>query len=247
MPIFVSNQRFLPRSYKIFPLGDSAITLDFGNAIDEKINRQVIALFHHWRKKKFKGIKDIIPAYSSLTVIYDAPLLRNQSGIYSAYSFIKDQLEHSIKNDDWKKGTKSSLREIPVCYDHSLAPDLKSLSEEKKLPVEEIIRLHHKEIYRVYMLGFLPGFAYMGTVHERIATARKTNPRTLVHAGSVGIAGKQTGIYPFDSPGGWNIIGQTPLRMFDAHRKDPVLLNAGDEVRFVPVTLQEFQQLKSGK
>jgi allophanate hydrolase subunit 1 len=86
------------------------------------------------------------------------------------------------------------------------------------------------------MIGFLPGFAYMGTVHERIATARKTNPRTLVHAGSVGIAGKQTGIYPFDSPGGWNIIGQTPLRMFDAHRKDPVLLNAGDEVRFVPVT-----------
>jgi inhibitor of KinA len=122
---------------------------------------------------------------------------------------------------------------------------LKTLAGENKLTEEEVIQLHGDRVYRVYMIGFLPGFAYMGKVDKRIATPRKINPRALVHSGSVGIAGEHTGIYPFDSPGGWNIIGQTPLLMFDEKRKDPVLLNAGDKVKFIPITVDEFQHLKS--
>jgi inhibitor of KinA len=235
----------LSGSYKIFPLGDSAITVDFGKVIDEKINHKVIALFQYWRDKKLIGVKDIIPAYCSLTIVYDAALIRNLAGVTSAYSFIKDHLEHSINDFDWKKKTASALKEIPVCYHHSLAPDLKTLAGENKLTEEEVIQLHGDRVYRVYMIGFLPGFAYMGKVDKRIATPRKINPRALVHSGSVGIAGEHTGIYPFDSPGGWNIIGQTPLLMFDEKRKDPVLLNAGDKVKFIPITVDEFQHLKS--
>lgn len=188
-------------------------------------------------------IKDIIPAYSSLTIVYDAVCLRKLPGVHSAFSFMKDQLEVSVKNLRRKKEI-STVKEIPVCYDGSFGIDLKMLSDEKKLTPSEIIQLHSDKIYRVFMIGFLPGFAYMGKVDERISTSRKANPRTQVPAGSVGIAGSQTGIYPFDSPGGWNIIGQTPLRMFDSHLQDPSLLHAGDHIKFVRVSLKEFQQLK---
>jgi inhibitor of KinA len=223
----------------------NAITADFGNVIDEKINEQVIALFHHWQNKKLAGVKDIIPAYSSLTIVYDVVVVRNLPGVASAYSFIENLLNDSINHVDWQAGTPAPIKEIPVCYDHSFAPDIESLAAEKKLPVEEIIRLHCDRIYRVYLVGFLPGFAYMGKVHELIATDRKTNPAALVQAGSVGIAGEQTGIYPLDSPGGWNIIGKTPLQMFDIKREDPVLLKAGDRVKFVQIGLQEFDLLRN--
>ena len=234
---------FLSSSYKILSSGDSAITVDFGNVIDEKINQLVLGLFHHWQQQHMPGVKDIIPAYSSLTIVYDAVSIRKQTGVHSAFTFMKDQLKISIKNLRRKKEVPV-VREIPVCYDGSLGIDLEILSDEKKLPASEIIQLHSNKIYRVYMIGFLPGFAYLGKVDEQISTSRKANPRTLVPAGSVGIAGSQTGIYPFDSPGGWNIIGQTPLRMFDARQNDPSLLHAGDHVKFIPVTLKEFHQFK---
>jgi inhibitor of KinA len=145
----------------------------------------------------------------------------------------------------WRKSFTSRQIEIPVCYYPSLAPDLQSLADEKNLQVEEVIQLHTSRTYRVYMIGFLPGFAYMGKVDEHISMPRKTNPRTLVAEGSVGIAGEQTGIYPLDSPGGWNIIGQTPLRLFDAQKDELVLLRTGDSIKFFPIRLKEFLQMKS--
>jgi len=207
----------------------------------------VIALFDYFQEKKLPGIKDIIPAYSSITIVYDVAIIRDQYRVTSAFQFIKQYIEDSMKHVDWNKTPSSRKIEIPVCYDPSLAPDLSVLASEKKLSAEEVVQLHCNKTYRVYMIGFLPGFAYMGKVDERIASPRKSNPDRMMHAGSVGIAGEQTGIYPLDSPGGWNIIGQTPLRMFDAGREEPVLLRAGDEVKFVAITLKEFQRLKQSK
>lgn len=231
--------------HHIFPLGENAVTIDFGNVIDEDINKKVNALFNWWKENNLSGVKDIIPAYSSLTLIYDTETIRNQSADSSAFEFIKQKLEDSLKRVNWGKSSSSRQIEIPVCYYSSLAPDLQSLADEKKLPVEEVIQLHTSRTYRVYMIGFLPGFAYMGKVDARISMPRKINPRILVHEGSVGIAGEQTGIYPMDSPGGWNIIGQTPLRMFDPQKDDLVFLRAGDSVKFFSITLKEFQQIKS--
>jgi len=231
-------------TYQAHSLGDSAITIDVGNTIDEKMNKIVIALFDYLQEKKLPGIKDIIPAYSSITIVFDVTIIRNHDNIVSAFQSIKQWVDDSMLHVDWNKTQSARQIEIPVCYDPSLAPDLFMLASEKKLSAEEVAQLHCGKTYRVYMIGFLPGFAYMGKVDERIVSPRKANPDRMVHAGSVGIAGEQTGIYPLDSPGGWNIIGQTPLRMFDTERDEPVLLRAGDEVRFVAITLKEFQKLK---
>ena len=129
---------------------------------------------------------------------------------------------------------------IPVCFAEKYALDIDHISKEKKLPVSEIIRLHTAKKYRIYMIGFLPGFPYMGEVDGRIAMPRKAQPQTKVEAGSVGIAGMQTGIYPLDSPGGWQIIGKTPLQLFNKEKDDPVLLRPGDEIEFYPITEDEF-------
>ena len=134
---------------------------------------------------------------------------------------------------------------IPVCYEGTFALDLSLLAHQKNLTVEEVIQIHTKTTYQVYMIGFLPGFAYMGKVDEQIQISRKEKPRTFVAAGSVGIAGEQTGIYPVDSPGGWQVIGKTPIKMFDIAQTNPCYLRPGDEVRFIPITLTEFQQISN--
>ncbi|MEO6165925.1 MAG: 5-oxoprolinase subunit PxpB [Chitinophagales bacterium] len=228
--------------YTIHPLGDSAITIDFGNVIDASINERVMALFHYLQKQNIPGVRDIIPCYSSLTIVYD-PVTVSKVNVPDAYSFFKVQLDQSVKNAVVKNANSITLIKIPICYHETLAPDLKSLSAKTNLTTEEIIELHCDKVYRVFMIGFLPGFAYLGKVDSRIAVSRKENPSPFVRSGSVGIAGEQTGIYPLDSPGGWNIIGRTPRKMFDAHEKKPVLLNPGDSVQFVRVELEEFQQL----
>ena len=129
---------------------------------------------------------------------------------------------------------------VPVCYSRKYGLDLDAISEHTKLPVEEIIHLHTATKYKVYMIGFLPGFAYMGDVDDSIAVLRKPEPRTRIEAGSVGIAGKQTGIYPLASPGGWQIIGRTPVILFDTKKETPAFFRAGDEVQFYPITEDEF-------
>lgn len=193
--------------YQISPLGDHALTIILSDIIDESINQKIIALFYHLQKQTLHFIKDIIPAYSSITIIYNVIAVRKKH--FSAYLFIKSEIENVITNCDWNINPSTKKIEIPVCYDVSLGIDLEEMSHQKNIPVDEIIQLHCNKIYKVYMIGFLPGFAYMGSVDEKIITPRKKQPRIKVHAGSVGIAGEQTGIYPFDSPGGWNIVGQT--------------------------------------
>lgn len=230
------------KNYKISSLGDRALTFEFSQSIDENINKKIIIFFHHLKNKKIFGIIDIIPAYSSISVLYDISTIRKKYD--SAFLFIKNEIENEIKNCDWDKKLSYNKIEIPVCYDLSLGIDLEEVAQQKNISVDEIIQLHCNKIYRVYMIGFLPGFAYMGSVDEKIITHRKQQPKLKVLAGSVGIAGEQTGIYPFDSPGGWNIIGQTPYQLFNAKKQNPVLLDVGDEIKFIPINLTVFKKLK---
>lgn len=225
-------------AYHIYACGDSALTIELSNVMDELINEQILSLFHCLQKQKNKFIKDIIPAYSSLTVIYYVIEIKKHHD--NAFIFIRDWIENILAKQYLQVTIDHRLITIPVCYDTSLALDIIELAAQKNISVQELIHLHTQKKYRVYMIGFLPGFAYMGKVDERIAAPRKSTPRTNIIAGSVGIAGEQTGIYPLDSPGGWNIIGRTPLKMFDATKEQPTFLQAGDEVEFVSISLEEF-------
>jgi len=227
--------------YRIYSSGDHSITIEAGNQIDTKINQGVISLFHDLSANRIRGIKDIIPAFQSLTLIYDIAICKKEAGNQSVFNFLSALIEHRIKHPIAIANTASRLINIPVCYDSSIAPDIALLAELHTLSIEELIEIHTGKEYRVYMIGFLPGFAYMGTVDQRIVTPRKSVPRTFVPAGSVGIAGEQTGIYPFGSAGGWQLIGRTPITMFDPKNENPCYLQPGDQVRFFSITLSEYK------
>ena len=228
----------MERAYQFFPLGDSAILIQFGNGINDAVNDKVIALFH--RLKSFSPlIRDVIPAYSSLAVYYHLPALHTSPK--TAYGRMQEILVPLLHSESWDERDDGKQVRIPVCYAGKFAPDIEELAADKNLSVEEIIHLHTAKEYRVYMIGFLPGFPYMGKVDNRIAASRKSSPRRVIPAGSVGIAGEQTGIYPLSSPGGWNIIGRTPLPLFNAENSDPVLLEPGDRVSFYSITEDEFE------
>ena len=233
-------------SYKIFPLGDSALTIDFGNVIDPTINENIIALFHFFKEHPLPCMIETVPAYSSLTVYYDFIEARKKTAKHSTtFHHMKQELDEILKKDIIKTETQGRAVRIPVCYDAEFALDIEKIAIAKNISIDEVVNIHQSESYKVYMLGFLPGFTYMGKVNDRIAMPRKAVPNKTVRAGSVGIAGTQTGIYPVDSPGGWNIIGRTPLKIFDAHDEQPCLFAPGDQVKFEPITLDEFLQHES--
>lgn len=216
------------------------MTVDWGNRIDETVNREVMARYRQFCHQQFPGFIEAVPAYSSLTVYYDPVFIRQlRPGRDTAAAFVRDRITEMMGVGLPDTDTASRLVRIPVCYDPALAPDLEKMLREKGLETEELIRLHTGRIYRVYMMGFLPGFAYMGEVDEQLTMKRKPGP-VPIRAGSVGIAGRQTGIYPFASPGGWQIIGMTPVQLFNRQRKEPTLLQAGDRVQFYPIDKYEF-------
>ena len=222
-------------------LGDSAILINFENKIDETVNSKVLHLFYKLKEKSLPFVKDIVPAYSSLVIFYDLLIMNNKNTVNKiSLKIFTDQIKKLIAEDIKISSLTSGKIKIPVCYSEKYALDLQHLSKQKGLAPDEIVRLHTTKKYRVYMIGFLPGFAYMGEVDKKIAMPRKAQPRTNVEAGSVGIAGMQTGIYPLDSPGGWQIIGKTPIKLFNKENVDPVLLQPGDEIEFYSITEDEF-------
>lgn len=230
-----------PGILTISPLGDSAIIINFGNTIDETLNGIVLGLFHKIKKLELPFVKDIVPGYSSLVIFYDLLIMANTKSINRTGAEIFTDQVKKIMDEDIKLSSSLQRKiKIPVCYAEKYAWDIKEISAEKKMPVQEIIRVHTSKRYRVYMTGFLPGFPYMGELDEKIAMPRRAQPRTKVEAGSVAIAGLQTGIYPLDSPGGWQVIGKTPLKLFDMEKEDPVLLQPGDEIEFYSITEDEF-------
>jgi inhibitor of KinA len=227
--------------YTIFPLGDAALTIDFGNCIDESINRKVLGLFHSLNKNPVAGIIELVPAYSSLTIYYDVLLLKKNQPVYkTAYDCLSEMIRERSQQSITEQLPSLEAIKIPVCYDAEFAWDMGELTKTKNISAEEVIRIHTSKEYIVYMLGFLPGFTYMAKVDDEIAMPRRINPRINVEAGSVGIAGQQTGIYPLPSPGGWQIIGRTPLRLFNADSDSFTLLKPGNKVQFYSISKDEF-------
>jgi len=226
--------------YTICPLGDAALIIDFGNVIDEAINGKVLALAHEANKASIHGILDVVPSYSTLSIHYNTVAVIKSNNGKSAYTTIKEKIESLLlPGNDLSIETRDI--KIPVCYATKYGWDLDEIASQTKLAIEEVVEIHTAGKYKIYMIGFLPGFAYMGEVDERIAVPRKAEPRLKIEAGCVGIAGRQTGIYPLTSPGGWQIIGRTPLRLFDKDKPEPVLLKAGDIVEFYSISEDEFE------
>ena len=222
----------------ISPVGDCAISIDFGQVIDPKINRQIRQVIEQIKLLQLDGIIELVPTYCALLVQYDAM-------VYS-YSDICRILEPTLQESVMDSANELvTIVEIPTVYGGEFGPDLGFVASYNHLSEAEVVSIHSGTDYLVYMLGFIPGFTYLGGMDPRIATPRLSSPRTLIPAGSVCIAGEQTGTYPSDSPGGWQIIGRTPVTMYDMSKKQAALLQAGDYVRYVSIDENEFHRVKS--
>jgi inhibitor of KinA len=219
--------------YKIFPLGENALTIDFGNEISAEKNDLVFNLSQKIQMDQFPGFQECVPAYSSLTIFYNLFGVRQNFSLFpNAFEAIKHFVISKLTNLTQSKLLTGTKFEIPVSFSKEDALDLDFVAESNNLSPREVIDIFLSKTYRVFMIGFLPGFGYMGKIDKKIATGRKQQPRTIVPRGSVGIAGSQTGIYPSESPGGWQIIGRTNMVLFNPKAKSPTLLQAGDEVKF---------------
>ncbi|TPE46318.1 5-oxoprolinase subunit PxpB [Pontibacter mangrovi] len=228
------------------PLGDSAVVLQFGDEINLETHYRLRAVTQALEQRPFPGLVEFVPAYTTLTVYYD-PWELSQHGKTDAYAEVVRQLEVLVELAAHFEPSPARLVELPVVYGGAYGPDLEEVATHAGLPTDEVVRLHSSGSYQVYMIGFTPGFPYLGGMDDRIATPRKTNPRTSIPAGSVGIAGAQTGVYSLSTPGGWQLIGRTPLTLFDPDRETPSLLQAGDEVRFIPISEEEYLERKEGQ
>jgi inhibitor of KinA len=222
---------------RIIPASDSSLLVEFGSTIAPEIQDQVLGLFHALQGQRDARIRNLHPGYASLLIDFD-PLV-------TTHAEVATLVQSLATAGHAETGDESKVVEIPVCYDADFGPDLFDVGAHTRLPVDEVVRLHAGGIYRVCFLGFTAGFAYLGGMPEVLNTPRLATPRRVVAAGSVGIAGGQTGIYPTQTPGGWRLIGRTPLRMFDAQAEPPTPVQAGDRLRFVAIDRAEFKRRQS--
>ena len=226
------------------PLGDHAVIIQLGTSIDESTHRLVRAVCARLDVDPIPGVIEYVPAFASVAVHYDpmqvgaggdsseTPQARLVETLRAALSSVRDEMV-----------LPAAIVEVPVCYGGELGPDLEDVARAHDLSVDEVVEIHSGGDYLVYMVGFMPGFAYLGGLSERIATPRRSVPRTRVPSGTVGIGGSQTGVYPLESPGGWNLIGRTPQRMFLPEKEPPTLLEIGDRVRFRPIARPEYDSM----
>lgn len=221
------------------PSGDSVFLVRFGNEISEEINRELRAYFLMLEKEDIPGIIECIPSYTDLMVLYDPVKIK--------YKELLSRLKNVGKNCNKVEIPETKTVEIPVLYGSEFGEDMKAVVSHTGLSEKELLEYHIQNEYLVYMLGFTPGFCYLGGMNSKIATPRKEVPSQKILAGSVGIAGEQTGIYPIDSPGGWQIIGRTPLRLFDPNRKPEFLIQAGDYLKFYPISKEEYDQMNENE
>jgi KipI family sensor histidine kinase inhibitor len=215
-------------------LGDRGLLVELGTGIDPVVNRRVQRLHRMMVRENLAGVMETIPAYASLLVVYDP--------LQAAPEALKRQIAGLCEFDDAAPREARDVREIPVVYGGEHGPDLDAVAAYHGLSSEDVVRLHCGTVYRVYMIGFTPGYPYMGELPEALDTPRRETPRTHIPKGSVAIAQRQTGIYPVVSPGGWQIIGRTPLELFDPQLETPSLLVMGDQVRFKAVPAKEVRQ-----
>lgn len=226
-------------NFSCIPFGDSGILIQFETKICESINRKVTLITSEIEKKLKEEIIEVVPSYSNLLVIYD-PL---KNGYFQLIEKI-----NSIKLDTKTGNGRAKDHEvinIPVCYEGDFGIDIEYVAKCNNLTVKEVISIHSKPNYLIYMLGFTPGFPYLGGMSSKISTQRLESPRVIIPSGSVGIAGNQTGIYPIDSPGGWRIIGRTPFKLFEPRKNPPVLLKAGKYLKFHPISFDEYKEFSN--
>ncbi len=225
------------QNIKIVPEGDSSLLIQFEQVISPEVNQRIAAAAKLIRAQQISGITDMIPTYCSLLVNYN-PLVISYDALYK-------RVESIVRMESHQESGSKKVWEIPVLYGGTYGPDLATIAEHAGLSEEEVIKIHTGTDYLIYMLGFLPGFTYLGGLDERIHTPRLASPRVRIPAGSVGIGGSQTGIYPMDSPGGWQLMGMTPIKTYDPERDTPILVEAGDYIRFVSVTESEYLDIKA--
>lgn len=229
---------------QLYPLGDAAVVVQFGDAIDEQTHRQVRAFSAYLQEHPFNGLVEFVPAYTTVTVYYD-PWVISEKGQLNPYTKVTGFLQRMLPLvAGAEENAAPRVVEIPVLYGGEAGPDLEYVARLNELSPEQVIALHTQQEYLVYMIGFAPGFPYLGGMNKRIAAPRKETPRQQIPAGSVGIAGEQTGVYPIETPGGWQLIGQTHMPLFTPHAAKPTLLQAGDVVRFISITQDEFKERK---
>lgn len=217
------------------PLGDSAVRIEFGDKISEQINRNIRGFCESIKEYPPIGVIEWTPSYTAVTVYYQ-PLQTTYHELVAQLQILVNKLDEAVL-------PKAKRVFVPVCYGGELGPDIEHVALHNKLTVAEVVEIHSSSKYLIYMLGFTPGFPYMGGMSTAISTPRLAVPRPRVSAGSVGIAGEQTGIYSLSTPGGWQIIGRTPLILYDANRENPSLFEAGNYVQFRPIQKQEYEEI----
>jgi KipI family sensor histidine kinase inhibitor len=215
---------------------DQSLLIYFDEAETLAAHRRVAALLRRLESEPVAGVRNLHPAFRSLLVKFD-PLLRTHDEVEAE---LRKRLQHAAEADP----PEPQAVEIPVCYGAEFGPDLDEVARLRGMTAEAVIELHSRHTYVAFFLGFMPGFAYLGDLSEALVTARLATPRKVVLPGSVGIAGRQTGIYPFAGPGGWRLLGRTPLKMFQRERPGMCLLRLGDRVRFVPISQERFAELE---
>lgn len=221
--------------FKYIPFGDNGIIIEVGNEISKEINRKIRGLVFRIESNGFEEIIEIIPTYRSILILYNP--------LKISYNNLVEKLKYIESTMDEIKLPPAEIIHIPTLYGGKYGVDLDYVAEYNGLTPQEVIEIHSGTNYLVYMIGFTPGFPYLGGMSEKIATPRLETPREKILSGSVGIAGNQTGIYPIDSPGGWRIIGRTPLKLFDINRDPVVLLKAGQYIRFEPIDEDEYRDI----
>ena len=224
----------------IYQISETSALVEFGNEINPDTNKKIRILCDYLESNPFCGLVEYIPYFTSISVIYD-PIKINS---ISPFEKVKEILESILCKLDFSAEYEENIVEIPVCYGNEYGPDIEYVAEVNNMSVSDVIDIHSKGKYLVYMIGFAPGFPYLGGMSEKIAAPRRDTPRTAVPEGSVGIAGMQTGVYPLETPGGWQLIGRTPLKLFDAESKDKTLLKCGDIIKFYPISCDEYLKIK---
>ena len=220
---------------RFFLTGDRGLLVEFGAAIDPEINQKVRQVFLSLEKMPIEGVTEVIPTYRSILISYD-PFKTDPERLK------KRILDHESNLEKWEIPPPETV-EIQVAYGGEFGPDLEFVAQHNKLTPEEVIQIHTSGTYLIYMIGFTPGFPFLGGLSEKIFTPRLENPRLVVPAGSVGIANNQTGIYPIDSPGGWQLIGRTPIKLYDPTSANPFFLKAGNYLKFKRILKKEFQEI----
>jgi inhibitor of KinA len=236
----LAKNSFRPKA--IHPLGDCAAYVEFSEALDLEVNAAVQRLAAIVHRRALPWIRDVVPALGGLALHFDpdAPGLHGES-LQAAANLVSECLQEVDTGVD----EAARVVEVPVCYEPEFAPDIEEVAKRTRLSVEEVARLHAAGDYRVLMIGFAPGHPYIGGLDRKLAVPRRATPRAVVPAGSIAIANEQTVVYPYAISGGWNVIGRTPLAVFDATRAEPSLLAAGDRVRFRRVSKEEFLEIRA--